>query len=54
MAFQSMITGAECSTGSNSMSQIMKQFTDDRSLQKDTLISSSERIDPSSVSFSHS
>ncbi|PKY12657.1 TPR-like protein [Rhizophagus irregularis] len=48
MAFQSMITGAECSTGSNSMSQIMKQFTDDRSLQKDTLISSSERIDPSS------
>ncbi|GET01918.1 TPR-like protein [Rhizophagus clarus] len=48
MAFQSMVTGAECSTGSSSMSQIMKQFTDDRSLQKDTLISGAERIDPSS------
>ncbi|RIA91831.1 hypothetical protein C1645_766674 [Glomus cerebriforme] len=48
MAFQSMVTGAECATGSNPMSQIMKQFTDDRSLQKDTFIPSTERADSSS------
>ena len=34
MAFQSIVTGAECSSGSNPMTQIMKQFNEDRSLQK--------------------
>ncbi|CAG8473991.1 9682_t:CDS:2 [Acaulospora colombiana] len=34
MAFRSMVTGAECSTGSNPLSQIMKQVNDDRSLLK--------------------
>ncbi|CAG8483028.1 93_t:CDS:2 [Paraglomus occultum] len=34
MAFQSIVTGAECSSGANPMTQIMKQFNEDRSLQK--------------------
>ena len=34
MAFQNMINGAECSTGSNPMTQLIKQFNEDLSLQK--------------------
>lgn len=32
MAFQSMVSGAECSTGSNPLSQLLKQQQTDRSL----------------------
>ncbi|CAG8438619.1 2497_t:CDS:2 [Funneliformis mosseae] len=48
MSFRSMATGAECSVGSNPLSQIMKQITDERSLQKDTFVPSTERVGPSS------
>ncbi|WFD32466.1 Peroxisomal membrane signal receptor PTS1 [Malassezia sp. CBS 17886] len=35
MAFQSMLSGAECSTGNNSLSQFLKHTQTDRSLQQD-------------------
>ncbi|KAG2180490.1 hypothetical protein INT44_003494 [Umbelopsis vinacea] len=35
MSFQNMANGADCSTGANPMSQLMKQFTQDKSLQRD-------------------
>ena len=35
MAFQSMLSGAECSTSSNTLSQFLKHAQTDRSLQQD-------------------
>lgn len=37
MAFQSMLSGAECSTSSNTLSQFLKHAQTDRSLQQDGL-----------------
>lgn len=37
MAFQSMLSGAECSTSTNTLSQFLKHTQTDRSLQQDTL-----------------
>lgn len=34
MAFQSMLSGAECSTGNNALSQLLKHSSGDRSLQQ--------------------
>ncbi|CAI2188572.1 20590_t:CDS:2, partial [Funneliformis geosporum] len=48
MAFRNMVNGAECSVGSNPISQIMKQITEERSLQNDTFVPSTERVGPSS------
>ena len=38
MAFQSMISGAECSTSNNTLSQFLKHTQTDRSLQQDAMI----------------
>ncbi|CAG8533489.1 2725_t:CDS:2 [Diversispora eburnea] len=51
MAFQSMATGAECSTNSNPLSQFIKQFNDDLSHQKDKFIPGTERVGSGSSSF---
>ena len=37
MAFQSMLSGAECSTSSNTLSQFLKHAQTDRSLQQDQM-----------------
>lgn len=37
MAFQSMLSGAECSTSNNQLSQFLKHAQTDRSLQQDTM-----------------
>ncbi|CAG8719445.1 15515_t:CDS:2 [Acaulospora morrowiae] len=50
MAFRSMVTGAECSTSSNPLSQIVKQANGDLSLIKDSYIHSTSRAGSSSVS----
>ncbi|CAG8490969.1 2136_t:CDS:2 [Scutellospora calospora] len=47
MAFQSMINGTECS-GSNPLTGILKQFTDDKSIQKDGFFQGVERAGSSS------
>ncbi|CAG8483760.1 9306_t:CDS:2 [Cetraspora pellucida] len=47
MAFQSMLNGTECS-GSNPLTGILKQFTDDKSIQKDSFIQDVERAGSSS------
>ncbi|RHZ87049.1 hypothetical protein Glove_41g129 [Diversispora epigaea] len=51
MAFQNMVTGAECSTNSNPLSQFIKQFNDDLSHQKDKFIPGTERAGSGSSSF---
>ncbi|CAG8719939.1 2013_t:CDS:2 [Acaulospora morrowiae] len=48
MAFRSMVTGAECSTSSNPLSQIVKQANGDLSLIKDSYIHSTSRAGSSS------
>ncbi|KAI8387977.1 uncharacterized protein BYT42DRAFT_558465 [Radiomyces spectabilis] len=35
MSFANMLSGAECSSGANPMAQMLKQFNQDRSLQRD-------------------
>ncbi|KDN39933.1 TPR-like protein [Tilletiaria anomala UBC 951] len=37
MTFQSMLSGAECATGSSALNQLLKHTQDDRSLQQDRL-----------------
>nr|CAG8473987.1 6304_t:CDS:2 [Entrophospora candida]CAG8529641.1 7279_t:CDS:2 [Entrophospora candida] len=47
MAFQSIVNGAECSTSSNPMTQFIKQFNEDLSLQKEVFIPVNDKAGPS-------
>ncbi|KAH7108429.1 TPR-like protein [Auriculariales sp. MPI-PUGE-AT-0066] len=53
MAFQAMMSGAECATGANPLSQVLKHADNDRSLQRDRITagpsSSLYRLAPSSA-----